>query len=52
MQVVLKDTVFVTQKDTIIELSEKDLKKIRIDKDPHQKSANFYDRLEKKILKE
>ncbi len=51
MQVVLKDTVFVTQKDTIIELSEKDLKKIRIDKDPHQKSANFYDRLEKKSSK-
>jgi len=45
LQVVLRDTSFITKKDTILILSPEEAKKIKIRKNPYVTSSNFYDTL-------
>jgi hypothetical protein len=51
MQVSMKDTLFITKKDTVLQLSEKESANIKIVKDPHKKSSAFYKKLERKSSK-
>lgn len=48
LQVVLRDTSFITKNDTILVLGLKDARKLKINENPYQKSAEFYDSLGKK----
>jgi hypothetical protein len=41
--VILRDTSFVTRRDTVIYLSEQEFKNFRIKENPHSKSNQFYD---------
>ena len=43
--VVLRDTSFITKKDTAIFLTKKELKKVKVKESPYIKSARFYDTL-------
>ncbi len=48
MQVVLRDTAFITRKDTVIYLTNNEAKKIKIRQNPYLKSGQFYDSLARK----
>ena len=48
LQVVLRDTTFITKQDTLIFLSERDAAKIKIRENPYSKSSRFYDTLAQK----
>ncbi|MEO7990267.1 MAG: hypothetical protein ABI663_12050 [Chryseolinea sp.] len=41
--VILRDTSFVTKRDTVLYLSEQDVKSFRVKENPHSKSNRFYD---------
>lgn len=49
LQVILKDTIFITRKDTTIYLDAEEAEKIRIRENPYTKSSKFYDSLEEKV---
>lgn len=48
-EVVLPDTVIITTKDTVLYLTEKEVKEMKVGKSPYAESSEFYDTLEKKI---
>jgi hypothetical protein len=48
MQVVLKDTTFITKRDTILYLTPKQAKYLKVRENPYAKSNRFYDSLEEK----
>jgi len=48
LQVVLRDTTFITKRDTLIYLNERDAAKIKIRENPYSKSSKFYDTLAEK----
>lgn len=50
-QVVLRDTSFITKRDTVISLNEEEIYQVKIRSDPYRKSANFYDSLEVRSVK-
>jgi len=45
--VVLRDNSFVTKRDTVLLLSEEEIRKIKIKQNPYAKSSKFYDSLKK-----
>ncbi|MBL7856479.1 MAG: hypothetical protein JNM57_02230 [Cyclobacteriaceae bacterium] len=46
--VILPDTTLITKRDTVLFLTEKERKAIRLRENPHIKSARFYDSLSRK----
>lgn len=50
-QVVLRDTSFITKRDTLISFNEVEIYQVKIRTDPYRISANFYDSLEVRSVK-
>lgn len=48
LQVVLRDTIFITKRDTVLSLSGKEFLSIKIKKSPYVVSGQFYDTLSKR----
>ena len=51
LEVNLKDTVYVVQSDTIIQLALNDTSSLKIKENPYQRTKQFYDSLDKKTSK-
>lgn len=49
--VILRDTTYVTKRDTILMLTEEELRTVRFRKNPYVKSSKFYDSLSKRAAR-
>lgn len=45
MEVVLRDTSFITKRDTLVYLTDEEAKKMKVRVNPHRTSSDFYDSL-------
>lgn len=50
-QVVLRDTSFITRRDTVITLNEIEIYQVKIRADPYRRATDFYDSLEIRSVK-